>query len=60
MPRQEFRDLEYMKLGLPIAPAVMVGDELIVQGCEAAEERLQAAICSQLNLSEPLPKQTLC
>jgi hypothetical protein len=47
-PRQEFRDIEYMKLGLPMAPAVMVGDEIIVQGCEAA-------ICRQLNLAVPLP-----
>jgi len=48
-PRQEFRDIEYMKLGLPMAPAVMVGDEIIVQGCEAT-------ICRQLNLAVPLPK----
>jgi hypothetical protein len=45
-----------MKLGLPMAPAVMVGDEIIVQGCEAAEEKVEAAICRQLNLAEPLPK----
>jgi hypothetical protein len=55
-PRQEFRDIEYKKLGLPMAPAVMVGKELIVQGCESAEEKVQAAICRQLNLTEPLPK----
>jgi len=54
--RQEFRDIEYMKLGLPMAPAVMVGDEIIVQGCEAAEEKVEAAICRQLNLAVPLPK----
>ena len=56
-PRQEFRDIEYMKLGLPMAPAVMVGDEIIVQGCEAAEEKVEAAICRQMNLAEPLPKK---
>ena len=55
-PRQEFRDIEYMKLGLPMAPAVMVGDEIIVQGCETAEEKIEAAICRQLNLAVPLPK----
>jgi hypothetical protein len=55
-PRQEFRDIEYMKLGLPMAPAVMVGDEIIVQGCEATEEKVEAAICRQLNLAVPLPK----
>jgi hypothetical protein len=46
-----------MKLSLPIAPAVMVGDEIIVQGCEVAEEKVEAAICRQLNLAEPLPKK---
>ena len=56
-PRQEFRDIEYMKLGLPMAPAVMVGDEIIVQGCEAAEEKVEAAIRRQLNLAEPLSKK---
>jgi hypothetical protein len=55
-PRQEFQDIEYMKLGLPMAPAVMVGDEIIVQGCEAAEEKIEAAICRQLHLAVPLPK----
>jgi len=34
-----------VKLGMPMAPAVMVGDEIIVQGCEAAEEKVEAAIC---------------
>jgi hypothetical protein len=55
-PRQEFRDIEYMKLGLPVAPAVMVGNELIVQGCGAAEEKAETAICRQLNIAEPLPR----
>jgi len=49
-PRQGFRDIEYMKLGLPMAPAVMVGDEIIVKGYESAIRR-------QLNLAEPLPKK---
>jgi hypothetical protein len=56
-PRQGFRDIEYMKLGMPMAPAVMVGDEIIVQGCEAAEEKVDAAIRRQLNLAEPLSKK---
>jgi hypothetical protein len=40
-----------------MAPAVMVGDEIIVQGCEAAEEKVDAAIRRQLNLAEPLSKK---
>ena len=55
--REEFRDIEYVKLGLPMAPAIMVGNDIIVQGCDAAEEKVEAAICRLLNLSEPLPKR---
>jgi hypothetical protein len=55
--RQGFRDIEYVKFGLPMAPAVMVGNEIIAQGCEATEEKVEAAICRLMNLAEPLPKR---
>ena len=54
-PRQEYRTEEYARSGLPIAPAIMVGDELVVQGCDAAEEKVEAAICRHLGLPEPEP-----
>jgi hypothetical protein len=56
-PFQEYRTEEYAKLGLPIAPAIMVGDELIVQGCDIDEDKLEAAICRQLGLPEPEPQK---
>jgi hypothetical protein len=43
-PNQEYRTEEYGKLGLPKAPAIMIGDEVIVQGCDIDEEELEAAI----------------
>jgi hypothetical protein len=50
---QDYRTEEYAKLGLPVAPAIMVGDELIVQGCDVDEDKLEAAICRHLGLPEP-------
>jgi hypothetical protein len=34
----------------------MVGDELVVQGCDVAEKKVEAAICRHLGLSEPEPQ----
>ena len=56
-PYQEYRTEEYAKLGLPLAPAIMVGDELIVQGCDVDEDKLEAAICRHLGLPETEPQK---
>ena len=56
-PNQEYRTEEYARLGLPAAPAIMVGDELVVQGCDVAEEKVEAAICRHLGLPEPEPRK---
>lgn len=36
-----------------MAPAIMVGDELVAQGCDIDESKLEAVICRQLGLPEP-------
>jgi hypothetical protein len=56
-PNQEYRTEEYARLGLPAAPAIMVGDELVVQGCDVAEEKVEAAIRRHLGLPEPEPQK---
>ncbi len=56
-PNQEYRTEEYARLGLPMAPAIMVGDGLIVQGCDVDEEKVEAAICRHLGLPEPEPQK---
>jgi hypothetical protein len=56
-PNREYRTEEYAKLGLPPAPAIMVGDEVIEQGCDVAEEKVEAAICRHLGLPEPEPQK---
>ncbi len=55
-PHQQYRTEEYARSGLPIAPAILVGDELVVQGCDVAEEKVEAAICRHLGLPEPEPQ----
>ena len=56
-PNHEYRTEEYARLGLPLAPAIVVGDELIVQGCDVDEHKLEAAICRHLGLPEPEPQK---
>ena len=40
-----------------MAPAIMVGDEPVVQGCDIDEDKVEAAICRQLGLPEPEPQK---
>jgi hypothetical protein len=44
-PRAEYQSSEYLRLGLPPAPAVMVADEVVGQGPNnTSEEKVEAAI----------------
>jgi hypothetical protein len=53
-PKAEYNTDEYFELDLPLAPAVMVGDEIVVEGSDVLEEKLEAVICRHLGL--PLPE----
>ncbi len=55
-PRAEYQTAEYLKLGLPPAPAAMVAEEVVIQGPNISEEKVEAAIRRHLGLSE-LPKE---
>jgi len=44
---------EYFELDLPVAPAVMVGEEIVVEGTDVREEAIEKVICRQLGLPEP-------
>jgi hypothetical protein len=48
--REEYQSDEYKASGLPPAPAVIVGDELIHQGPGVSEEKLETAIKRHLGL----------
>ena len=56
-PREEFNTDEYFELDLPVAPAVMVGDEIVVEGSDVAENQLEEVICRHLGLPPPKPEK---
>jgi len=52
-PKDEYMSDEYFELDLPVAPAVMVGEEIVVEGTDVREEAIEKVICRQLGLPEP-------
>ncbi len=55
--KAEYLTDEYFELDLPAAPAVMVGEEIVVEGSDVSEEKLEMVICRQLGLPQPEPKR---
>jgi hypothetical protein len=49
-PREEYNTDECFELDFPVAPAVMVGEEIVVEGSDVSEEKLEAVICKHLGL----------
>jgi hypothetical protein len=49
-PHAEYQTAEYLQLGLPPAPAAMVGEEVVVQGPNLSEDQVEAAIRRHLGL----------
>jgi hypothetical protein len=58
-PQSEYQTDEYFELELPVAPAIMVGDEVVTEGSDISEEKLEACICKNLGLPEPERKSFL-
>ncbi len=56
-PKAEYVTDEYFELDLPVAPAVMVGEEIVVEGEDVSEGKLESAICKQLGLPPPEPQK---
>lgn len=55
MPREEYNTDEYFELDLPIAPAVMAGEEIVVEGSDISDRELEEVICRCLGLQQPEP-----
>ena len=55
-PKAEYVTDEYFELDLPVAPAVMVGDEIVVEGSDIGQLEIETAICRQLDLPPPGPE----
>ena len=56
-PKDDYMTDEYFELDLPVAPAVMIGEEILVEGSDIAEEKLESVICKQLGLPPPEPQK---
>ena len=56
-PKAEYMTDAYFELDLPVAPAVMVGEEILVEGTDISQKDLEQAICRQLGLPDPEVKQ---
>lgn len=54
-PMAEYQTGEYFELDLPVAPAVMVGEEIVVEGTDVSDHDVEACICRHLGLPEPEP-----
>ncbi len=52
-PKAKYMTDEYFELDLPVAPAVTVADEILVEGSDISQIKLEAAICRHLGLPEP-------
>jgi len=56
-PPAEYNTDEYFELDLPVAPAVMIGEEILVEGTDVSDDKLETAICKHLGLPPPDPKK---
>ena len=54
-PKAEYLNDDYFALDLPVAPAIMVGDEIVVEGSDISQDKVESAICKCLGLPEPEP-----
>jgi len=51
-PIADYQTDDYFELELPVAPAVMVGEEIVVEGSAVSEEKVEAAIRRRLGMPE--------
>jgi hypothetical protein len=56
-PVAEYQCDEYFELELPVAPAIMVADEIVVEGAGISQDKVENVICRCLGISEPRPEK---
>ena len=56
-PVAEYQNDEYFELELPVAPAVMVGEEIVVEGANVSQDKVETVICRCLGMPEPEPEK---
>jgi hypothetical protein len=52
-PKSDYLTDDYFELDLPVAPAVMVNEEVVVEGEDVSQHEVEACICRRLGLPEP-------
>jgi hypothetical protein len=52
-PKADYHTDEYFGLDLPVAPAVMVEEEIVVEGENVSEHEVEVCICRHLGLPQP-------
>jgi hypothetical protein len=55
-PRAEYQTDAWFEQDLPVAPAVMVEDEIVVEGGDVSMDAVEACICR--HLGRPYPEET--
>jgi hypothetical protein len=56
-PPSEYNTDEYFELDLPVAPAIMIGEDILTEGSDISDEKVETAICEQLGITPPEPKK---
>ena len=54
-PIADYQTDEYFELDFPTAPAIMVGEEIVVEGSNISQHEVEGYICRNLGLPEPEP-----
>ena len=52
-PIAEYNTDEYFELDLPVAPGVMVAEDIVTEGADVSDHEVEAAICRHLGLPAP-------
>ena len=59
-PKAEYMTDAYFEMDLPVAPAVMVADEIVTEGQKVSQHEVEVSICRHMNLTAPdLPKKVV-
>ena len=52
-PKADYQTDAYFELDLPVAPAIMVEDEIVVEGGNVPQQEVEFCICRHLGLPGP-------
>ena len=52
-PRADYRTDAYFELDLPVAPAIMVDEEILMEGGNISQGEVEACICRKLGIVVP-------